>query len=66
MAQHLKLTPAKTYATEANAHKAVAEKKFPDTCRYVVLKNDEGRFYPLFIGNSAIAAMVHFSFCVAN
>jgi len=52
--------PVKTYATEASAIKA-AEAGFGQTyLRYLVMKTDEGRFYPLFIGESAVQAQVHF------
>jgi hypothetical protein len=66
MATQLKMTPNKTYATEANAVKAVQDKFPGDTLRYVMLTADDGRFYPLFLGERAIQAGVHFHFCVAN
>jgi hypothetical protein len=69
MAKLLTLTPNKTYATEANAIKAV-EKRFPGTAndglRYILQRTHDGRFYPVFIGNSAIHAGVHFHFHVVN
>lgn len=69
MAKLLTLTPTKTYATEANAIKAV-EKRFPesdnDGLRYIIMPTQNGRFYPVFIGNSAIHAGVHFHFHVVN
>lgn len=69
MAKLLTLTPTKTYATEANAIKAV-EKRFPesddDGLRYILQRTPDGRFYPVFIGNSAVHAGVHFHFHVVN
>lgn len=69
MAKLLTLTPNKTYATEANAIKAV-EKRFPESAndglRYIIHRSPDGRFYPVFIGNSAIHAGVHFHFHVVN
>lgn len=69
MAKLLTLTPNKTYATEANAIKAV-EKRFPesdnDGLRYILQRTPDGRFYPVFIGNSAVHAGVHFHFHVVN
>jgi len=69
MAKLLTLTPTKTYATEANAIKAV-EKVFPgsdnDGLRYIIMPTPDGRFYPVFVGNSAVHAGVHFHFHVVN
>lgn len=57
----------KTYATEANAVKAV-EKKFPaasnDGLRYFIQRTADGRFFPIFIGQAAVQAGVHFHFNV--
>lgn len=67
MARFIKLEPNKTYSTEANAIKAV-EKKFPeadnDGLRYFLQRTEEGRFFPVFIGQSAVHAGVHFHFHV--
>ena len=69
MAKLITLTPNRTYATEANAIKAV-EKRFPesdnDGLRYILQRTPDGRFYPVFVGNSAIHAGVHFHFHVVN
>ena len=67
MTKLIEITPTRTYATEANAIRAV-EKVFGDSSdlRYVMMRNEDGRFYPLFIGNSALYAGVHFHFCVVN
>lgn len=69
----LKLEAPKTYVSRANAIKAV-EKVFglneahagSADVRYVVLQGDDGRWFPLFVGESALAFGVHFHFNVAN
>ncbi|TXG97714.1 MAG: hypothetical protein E6R08_06240 [Nevskiaceae bacterium] len=67
MAQFIKLEAPKTYATEENAIKAV-EKKFPsennDGLTYIMGRTEDGRFFPIFIGERAIQAGVHFTFHV--
>ena len=69
MAKLITLTPNRTYATEANAIKAV-EKRFPesdnDGLRYILQRTPDGRFYPVFVGTSAVHAGVHFHFHVVN
>lgn len=70
-AHHFEPAANKTYATKANAIKAV-EKKFGPNCecfgaadvRYVVMTGDDGRFFPVFFGQSALTHMVHFHFNV--
>ncbi len=69
MATEINLTPNKTYATAENARKAIT--KLPrfaeDTnLRYLMMQTPEGRFYPVFLGERAIQAGVHFHFCVAG
>lgn len=69
MAKLISLTSNRTYATEANAIKAV-EKRFPesddDGLRYIIMRTHDGRFYPVFVGTSAVHAGVHFHFHVVN
>lgn len=66
MARSITVTPVKTYATSANALKAI-NKHYADTdLRYLMLTTPEGRFYPVFLGERAVSAGVHFHFCVAN
>ena len=58
------MTPTNTYATRANAIKAF-EKKFAEhNVRYVIMQTEEGRFYPVGLGENAVQNMVHFHFCV--
>ena len=67
MARKITITPNKTYATEANAVKAV-EKVFPDDAndglRYIMMRGDDGRFFPLFVGERSMQHGAHFHFCV--
>jgi hypothetical protein len=69
MARLVTLTPNKTYATKANAVKAV-EKKFPDAnddgLTYIMFTADDGRFYPVFLGERSLQAGVQFHFHVAG
>lgn len=67
MAKLITLEATKTYATKANAIKAV-EKKFPqadqDGLRYFLARTDDDRFYPVFVGQAALSEGVHFHFNV--
>lgn len=71
MAHALELTPNKTYATRENAIKAV-EKKYganeplfgAANLHYFIHTHTDGRFFPVFVGERALAAMVHFHFNV--
>lgn len=71
MAKQIKIQFTKTYATEANAIKAV-EKVLcgsNDDMRYVVVPvivEGKVRFSPMFIGNSAIEGGMHFHFNCVN
>lgn len=55
----------KTYATEVNADKAVAKAGFSDL-RHFMMKTDDGRFYPVFVGQNAAQRGVHFQFNVVS
>lgn len=68
MARLITLEANKTYTTEANAIAAV-EKKFPvadaDGLRYFIQRCQKtGRYFPVFVGQSAAQAGVHFHFNV--
>jgi hypothetical protein len=72
-AHRINVESAKTYATRENAIKAVEKKCGPNhehfgtaDVRYVIVQNEAGRYVPLFIGESALNAGMHFSFNVAN
>lgn len=64
MARILKIEAHKTYATEQNAVKAVEKCDISDELRYIIMKNDEGRFFPVFLGMKAIEYGIHFRFNV--
>lgn len=71
MAKHVNLAPTKTYANEANAHAAVKRFGYDDDIRYFVQMAFvpgyvRPRFFPVFIGESAVQAGVHFNFHVIN
>ena len=66
MAKVLDLQPTKTYASRENAIKAVEKKMFGDSLYYLILTHTDGRFFPVFIGEKAILAGVHFHFHVVN
>lgn len=60
----VKFMTKKTYATRENARKA-AEAKFGMTeLRYFIHTNEEGRYLPVFLGEVAVQAGVHFDFSV--
>lgn len=66
MARYIQLETksSKTYATKANAIKA-AQEKFGgnDELRFIVIQNEEGRFFPLFLGGEVnLKHGVHFHF----
>lgn len=68
MATLIKLQANKTYATPANAVAAV-EKKIghkADGQTYIMMTDDNGRFFPVFLGERAIQAGIHFHFNVAG
>jgi hypothetical protein len=65
MATKIKLEPVKTYATEANAIKAVEKLIKPELLpelRYLIYPHTDGRFFPVFIGLNALDHGVHFHF----
>jgi TPP-dependent pyruvate/acetoin dehydrogenase alpha subunit len=67
-AHAIELTPNKTYATRENAIKAVEKKfgtrEFERNCWYFVAQHTDGRFFPVFVGERAIQAGIHFHFNV--
>jgi hypothetical protein len=67
MAKLIELQCNKTYATRANAIKA-AQAKFgwSDELRFIVYTTPEGRFFPVFLGEEALRAGVHFHFNIVN
>ena len=67
MARFIELQCNKTYATQANAIKA-AQAKFGqnDELRFIIYTTPEGRFFPVFLGEAALRAGVHFHFNFVN
>lgn len=70
MAKLITLEPTKTYKTRENAVKA-AEAKFGPSydkygLTYFVMAHTDGRFFPVFLGERALQAGVHFHFNVAG
>lgn len=67
MARLLTLQPNKTYATRENAVKAV-EKLVPadrlTEQTYFIYTHTDGRFFPVFVGERALTAQLHFNFHV--
>lgn len=70
MARLVELQPNKTYATRENAIKAV-EKFFYDKMEhthenqmYFIHVHTDGRFFPVFVGERAVQAHLHFHFNV--
>ena len=59
------IVATKTYATEVNADKAVAKAGFSDL-RHFIMKDESGRFYPVFIGQQAAQRGVHFHFNIVG
>lgn len=56
---------SKTYATLENARKAVA-KAGAEGFRHFYMVNAEGRHFPVFVGQDAVQAGVHFRFNVVG
>jgi hypothetical protein len=67
VATETKLKATKTYISHENAVKA-AQKIYGHNAalRFFIMKTDDGRFFPVFIGQSAITAGVHFNFNVVG
>jgi len=67
--KQINLNPTRTYANEKNARKAITDwfgenlaEVHPNLRWIMVMK--EGRYFPVFVGESAVQAGVHFKFCV--
>lgn len=60
------LSGFKTYKTYANAVKA-AEKEVGDArVKVIIAATQNGRFFPVAIGQAALDAGLHFRMCVTN
>jgi hypothetical protein len=65
MNREFTITATKTYKTAANARRAV-EKAGCEGYRHFMMINEEGRFFPVFIGQDAVENGVHFHFNVVG
>lgn len=64
MPKQINIKPTRTYATLANLERAVAGEA--EHLRYLVMRTEDGRLYPVFVGEAALQYGVHFRFCVTN
>lgn len=55
----------KTYATKKNAQKAVA-KVGAENIRHFYMTGEDGRWFPVFVGQEAMQAGIHFHFNVVG
>ena len=55
----------KTYATEINADKAVAKAGL-EKFRHFIMRTSDNRFFPVFVGQEAVQAGVHFQFHIVG
>lgn len=67
MATNINIKLVKSYATAANAEKAID--RYPairnnESLRYFIYCDEDGRYGPVFLGESAIQGGVHFKFNV--
>lgn len=65
MNRKFEITAPRTYATEANADKAMAKHGFEEL-RHFIMRTAEGRFFPVFVGQEAVQHGVHFHFNVVG
>lgn len=65
MQRKFKFEVTKSYANEANVDKAVNKAGFSDL-RHFIMKTDDGRFFPVFVGQEAVHRGVHFQFHVVG
>lgn len=65
MNREFQIVAPKTYASKENARKAVAKKGLENN-RHFIMTNDEGRYFPVFVGTDAIQNGIHFHFNVVG
>jgi hypothetical protein len=65
MSRQFNFAMPKTYATPENAQKAVEKTVFRDL-DYVIAVDSTGRYFPLFVGQSALQSGVHFKFAIIS
>jgi len=71
--KNVKIPNAASYATYANAERAVNRKlgeikhyAEDESLRYIIQATEDGRFRPIFIGNYAMQMGIHFHFACIN
>jgi hypothetical protein len=62
--KRIEIVPSKTYATEENAARAVIKLIPVCPCRYFIMKNEKGRYFPVFIGVGCLDYGIQFHFNV--
>lgn len=65
MVRKIKFEARKTYKTESTADAAVLKAGYQDL-RHFIMKSDDGRFFPVFVGEEAVQRGVHFNFHVVG
>lgn len=66
MAHLVEIESQKTFATKANCIKAVEKLNVASKIRYIIVRDDNGRYYPVFLGSEAMYAGIHFHFPVVG
>jgi len=59
------IVPTKTYGSEDNAIRAVLRAGLDDL-RHFIMKSDDERYFPVFVGTAALQRGVHFKFNVVG
>jgi hypothetical protein len=65
MNREFEITATKTYKTLVNARRAVENAGFA-SLRHFMMTNDEGRYFPVFVGQEALQNGAHFHFNVVG
>lgn len=65
MNREFTINAPKSYASKENARKAVAKTGL-EVLRHFYMQNDEGRWFPVFVGQEAIHSGAHFHFNVVG
>lgn len=63
--REFQITAPRTYVSKENARKAVA-KIGAERLRHFIMQNDEGRFFPVFVGQEALQEGIQFHFNVVG
>lgn len=72
-AHQIKFAPNKTYKTQANVVKAVEAKLGANEphfgaadVHWFIMQGDDGRYFPVFVGERALQHGMHFNFPCVN